>query len=68
MPIPEHQAREIIDRLQEADGWHVQDRNQPNLSAAQGIALCEFPLSAGGTDGSPLGGRSARGYRRFWKR
>jgi type I restriction enzyme R subunit len=47
MAQPEQQAREEIDRLLAAAGWHVCDYAQANLHAARGIALREFPLEAG---------------------
>jgi len=47
MAQPERQAREEIDRLLAAAGWHVCDYAQADIRAARGIALREFPLEAG---------------------
>ena len=47
MPTPEEKARETIDALLEAAGWRVQDRSALNLGAARGVAVREFPLTAG---------------------
>ena len=41
---PEQQAREQIDRLLLAAGWHVCDAGQANIQAARGVAIREFPL------------------------
>lgn len=43
-PQPEQQARENIDRLLEAAGWHVCDASAANIHAARGVAIREFPL------------------------
>ena len=40
----EQQAREEIDRLLTAAGWHICDANQANIHAARGVAIREFPL------------------------
>jgi type I restriction enzyme R subunit len=47
MAQPEQQAREEIDRLLAAAGWHVCDYAQANIHAARGVALREFPLEPG---------------------
>jgi len=44
---PEAQARQEIDRLLEAAGWHVCDAKAVNLHAARGVAIREFELTAG---------------------
>ncbi len=44
---PEQEARSEIDQLLTVAGWVVQPRNQANLSAGTGIAICEYPLRAG---------------------
>lgn len=44
---PEQEARAEIDRLLAAAGWSVQARDQVNLGAAQGVAVCEYPLKHG---------------------
>jgi type I restriction enzyme R subunit len=43
-PQPEQHARENIDRLLEAAGWHVCDADKANIHAARGVAIREFPL------------------------
>jgi type I restriction enzyme, R subunit len=63
MPIltPEEEARQEIDRMLEASGWQVQSRARMNITAAQGVAVCEFPLTTGEVDyllfaqGRPIG-------------
>lgn len=47
---PEEKARKKIDRLLEAAGWVIQDRNEMNLGASLGVAVREFPLSEGPAD------------------
>ena len=47
---PEQEAREQIDALLEAAGWHVQSLNVLNLGASVGVAVREFPLSTGKAD------------------
>lgn len=47
MQSPEHQARENIDRLLTAAGWHVCDVDSVNILAARGVAIREFPLKSG---------------------
>jgi type I restriction enzyme R subunit len=44
---PEQQARVEIDKLLTAAGWSVQRREHADLTAAQGVAVCEFPLKKG---------------------
>ncbi|MGH6689944.1 MAG: hypothetical protein ACREF4_04595, partial [Gammaproteobacteria bacterium] len=44
---PERRAREQIDAALVASGWIVQDRDEMNLSAGQGVAVREFRLTAG---------------------
>jgi type I restriction enzyme, R subunit len=47
MTTPEARARLEIDRLLEAAGWVVQDRDAVNLYAAPGVAVREFSLTTG---------------------
>ena len=49
MPL-EAEARQEIDRQLAACGWAVQDYSALNLAAAPGIAVREFPLTAGEVD------------------
>jgi type I restriction enzyme R subunit len=44
---PEARAREEIDRLLTAAGWHVYDYKAANIHAARGVAIREFPLNPG---------------------
>ena len=44
---PEAKARENIDRLLQAAGWHVCDANAAYIHADRGVAIREFPLKAG---------------------
>src|SRR5258706_9022257 len=44
---PEEQAREKIDRLLAAAGWLVQNLGEANIHAGRGVAIREFPLTAG---------------------
>ena len=44
---PEARARQTIDALLTAAGWHVCDVASANLRAATGVAIREFPLDAG---------------------
>ncbi|MFZ0592833.1 MAG: DEAD/DEAH box helicase family protein [Bryobacteraceae bacterium] len=44
---PEQEARAEIDKLLSAAGWSVQSRDKTDLTAAQGIAICEYPLKKG---------------------
>lgn len=45
--LPEQEARELIDSQLQESGWVIQDRDQINLSAGQGVAIREFPLKKG---------------------
>lgn len=47
---PEERARQKIDQLLTAADWTIQDREQMNLGASQGVAVREFPMSSGPTD------------------
>src|SRR5260221_1648251 len=47
---PEQRARQNIDQLLAAAGWHVQSRETLNLSASRGVAVREFPLKTGFAD------------------
>ena len=44
---PEAQARRKIDLLLDEAGWLVQDRDEMNVTAAEGVAVREFKLSRG---------------------
>jgi type I restriction enzyme R subunit len=44
---PEQEARAEIDKLLSSAGWSVQPRDKVDLTAAQGIAICEYPLKTG---------------------
>jgi type I restriction enzyme, R subunit len=44
---PEQEARAEIDKLLTAAGWSVQRRGEADLAAAQGVAICEYPLKKG---------------------
>ena len=44
---PEAEARKRIDAQLEQSGWTVQDRNEADLSAGQGVAIREFRLKTG---------------------
>jgi len=46
--LPEQQARERIDAQLTLAGWVVQDRDETNLHAAQGVAVREVIMSDGG--------------------
>ena len=52
MPVltPEQQAREYIDKMLDAAGWQVQSRDQMQLRAARGVAVCEYALPTGFAD------------------
>jgi type I site-specific restriction endonuclease len=41
---PEQQARQIIDAKLEAAGWQVQSRDEMNIRAQLGVAVCEVPM------------------------
>ncbi len=47
---PEKEARQLIDELLEAAGWHVQDYKHVNLGAGLGVAVREFTLKTGFVD------------------
>jgi len=47
---PEELARRDIDRKLAQCGWHVQNRNEMNISAAEGVAVREFPMLTGEAD------------------
>jgi type I restriction enzyme R subunit len=49
-PLNEVQARETIDAMLHAAGWTVQDRDQVNPLAGQGVAVREFTLANGRAD------------------
>ena len=44
---PEEKAREKVDEMLHAAGWHVQDLQNVNIHVNQGVAVREFPLSSG---------------------
>ncbi|MFW6031489.1 MAG: DEAD/DEAH box helicase family protein, partial [Myxococcota bacterium] len=44
---PEQTAREQIDAALERAGWVIQDADEINLGAAQGVAVREFPMASG---------------------
>jgi type I restriction enzyme M protein len=46
-PGPEQEARALIDTQLADAGWVVQDREEANLSIAQGVAVREFKLADG---------------------
>jgi len=47
---PEQEARQRIDELLKAAGWHVQDLKDLNLGDTLGVAVREYPLRSGPTD------------------
>jgi len=47
---PEDEARKQIDANLEAAGWVVQDYEDLNLAAGQGVAIREFPTQTGPAD------------------
>ena len=47
---PEPRARQNIDQLLTAAGWTIQDREQMNLGASQGVAVREFQMESGPAD------------------
>ena len=47
MTTPEARARQTIDALLTAAGWHVCNMADANIHAAQGVAIREFPLATG---------------------
>ncbi|WP_299737246.1 DEAD/DEAH box helicase family protein [uncultured Roseobacter sp.] len=50
MKQPEQLAREKIDHLLSEASWIVQDRDNMNINASLGVAVCEFPVPAGFCD------------------
>jgi type I restriction enzyme, R subunit len=44
---PEQKARREIDANLRAAGWAVQTRDELDLTAGRGVAVCEFPLKSG---------------------
>ena len=44
---PEARARQTIDALLTAAGWHVCNVSDANIHAATGVAIREFPLDPG---------------------
>lgn len=44
---PEQEARERIDTALADAGWIVQNRDEANLSAGQGVAIREFKMASG---------------------
>jgi len=44
---PEEKARAKIDAMLLASGWAVQTRDQLNLSAPHGVAVCELSFATG---------------------
>jgi hypothetical protein len=61
----EQKAREEIDRLLEAAGWHVQDLRSVDLQAGRGVALREFPLKEGFEFGGELVSLVLQHYAQF---
>ena len=47
MVQPEAKAREIIDQLLTAAGWHVCNPAAANITAHRGVVIREFPLKSG---------------------
>lgn len=48
--LPEQLARQKIDAMLKASGWAVQSKNEINLSAALGVAICELSFKTGEPD------------------
>ncbi len=48
--LPEQEARVLIDELLEAAGWVVQDYQDADIAAAEGVAVREFPTVRGPVD------------------
>jgi len=44
---PEQRARKLIDAQLAVAGWVVHDRDEMNLGAALGVAVREYPMTAG---------------------
>ena len=63
---PEAKAREQIDKKLQESGWVIQNMKTLNLTAALGVAVCEFPTSTGPVDyalfvdGMPVGVAEAK--------
>lgn len=57
----EQEARQRIDEMLEAAGWHVQDLKDLNLGDSLGVAVREYPLTSGPTDYLSFVGRKAVG-------
>jgi len=47
---PEEKAREKIDAMLVASGWAVQTKDNINLSASRGVAICELSFATGEPD------------------
>lgn len=47
---PEEQARQSIDALLDASGWCVQTKDNVNLAARPGVAVCELSFKTGEPD------------------
>ena len=47
MSNPEQEARQTIDQLLGAAGWHICDADAVNICAARGVVVREFPLKSG---------------------
>lgn len=47
---PEKKARQRIDSMLVASGWVVQTKDTINLSAQQGVAICELSFATGEPD------------------
>jgi type I restriction enzyme R subunit len=47
---PEEKARQRIDAMLAASGWTVQTKDQINLSASLGVAVCELAVATGEPD------------------
>ena len=47
---PEEKARREIDRQLEQCGWLIQGRSEMNISAGDGVAVREFPMTTGEAD------------------
>ena len=50
MVTPEQRSRELIDAQLMVAGWAIQDRGQLDRRASLGVAVREYPLSAGPAD------------------
>ena len=47
---PEEKARQRIDAMLTASGWAVQTKDEINLSASRGVAVCELSFATGEPD------------------